>query len=815
MPKEPSTTPPPRRRLSRWRWAFLLAASMMIIGASATVGVFIGYVRSLPPIERLEYYDPAEVSRVYDRGGTVNIGEFKNVRRQVASIDEIPVRLRQAFIAIEDSRFYRHFGVDVLGVVRAMVVNLRAGRIRQGASTITQQLTRNILPERVGFERKLVRKIKEAILAIQIERRYSKEQILEFYLNHIDFSSNSFGVQAASATYFSKRLGELTLAECALLAGIPKATTKYNPILHPESAHQRRDIVLRRMHALGMIDEALLAEALAEPLQIRPGLAATSRFPYFVDALRRDLCGYYELTPTTLKEGGLRITSTLDPAIQDACIKALTDPEVGLVRVERDWQKAKYARHLEEEKDWDGVLRAGETRLMKISAVESAALDVELHHYRGTLELPERLPYYEPERVIREGQWIDVKVESVDRATGAIEGELGDELPVQGSIVVLDARTGEILAMVGGTNFYDREMGGWWNRAIQGGRQAGSCFKPFFYAAAFAQGNGPNAVIVDEPVAYDIGLGREYKPINYEKRTFGPTTLIEALEHSRNIVTIRLFESMGLANGVDFVRRFDYIDAKAHWKIPREISTCLGTIDCTPLEMAAAYQVFANQGVGVRPQWVRSVVDPDGRIHVPLKRREKAILDPLTAYQVQYLLRQVVRRGTGRSQIGNHFPSPPAPPICGKTGTTNDCRDAWFCGFTPELVIVCQVGFDRPRPMGPRMTGGRVTGPIWRAAFEGILQSRNHWSMTFETPEEFEFANICARTGKRAGTYCEADDHNVYLNVPFRRGAAPGEMCDGSPSSPLIAPVGFEWDWLASRAAKVGFAYEPLPENNF
>ena len=798
-----------RRKLRLWLHAFLASAALMTFVAAATVGCFTAYVGTLPPIEQLEYYDPPTVSRVLDRWGLETIGEFKEQRRYVTPIEQIPTRLQQAFLAIEDGRFYRHFGVDPIGVLRAMVVNFKAGGIVEGASTITMQLTRNVLPE-VGTEKKIERKIKEAVLALQIERRYSKDQILEFYLNHIEFVYNSFGVRAAASTFFSKELDELTIAECATLAAMPKNPRLFNPILYPQRARTRRDIVLDRMHDLDMITDDEYAQARAEPMDARFGLANPSDYPYFLDALHKDLIRHYGVREDTLRRDGLRITSTIEPRVQQACVTALRD---GLVNAEREWHKAKYARFLEDTKEWNGALSAGQTVLMKIDEVADQWIKVRLNDYFGDLPLPDPLPYYEPANILQKGNWIDVRIDSVDRRSGSIEGVIDDQRPIQGAIVVLDARTGEVLALVGGDNFYDENRGGNWNRAVQGGRQPGSCLKPFFFAAALDRGFQPNEMIVDEPVAYPTLPGQKpYQPVNYEKAFFGPTTLIEALEHSRNVVTIRLFEAMGLKRALEFVRLFDFTQQQSRWSLPPEISICLGTIDVTPFEMAAAYQVFANQGVAVRPQFFRNATQKTGRVALPVRYEEEPLIDPIVAYQMQYILRQAVTRGTGQSTIGSRFASPPYPPIAGKTGTTNDCRDAWFAGFTPELVIVVQVGFDRPRPMGPRMTGSKVAGPIWADAFERVFETRSSWKMSFDVPNGVEFADICGWSGQRTSDLCHRWDHTIYRNVPFPRGAAPAQTCAAGRRTPLILPVGDQWADLGVNAPIIGIASKPLPK---
>ncbi|MEN6627134.1 MAG: PBP1A family penicillin-binding protein [Candidatus Sumerlaeia bacterium] len=780
---------PRRRRRRLWMWAFLLVAGFTTMFSAIAVGVFIGILRELPPLEALEDYDPPQVSHVYDRSGAIPIGAFRSQdqRRQVVTYDEIPANLRNAFIAIEDNRFFEHFGVDIFGVARAVITDIRTRSLAQGASTITMQLTKNILGD---TEKTAHRKIKEAVLALEIERRYSKPQILEFYLNHIAFGGINYGVSAAANAYFSKPLGQLTLAECATLAAIPKAPTTYNPRRNPAAATERRNLVLYRMYQLDMIDEEQYEAARNEPLRANPGQQETSRYPYFLDAVYRELTGHLGMNRTQLTEGGLRITTTIDPQVQEVCEKELRE---GLVKAEAMWARAKPGRHGEEMKDWNGTLKAGDTILMEITAVKNGRVSVELDRYRGSFELPEELPYYNPKDMIKAGKYIDVYVEDVAES-GRITCKLGDRRPIQGSIVVLDAHNGEVLGLVGGTNFYNKQWDGEFNRAVQARRQVGSCFKPFFYAAAFEKGFSPADMIVDEPVEYD-NIPKPYRPVNYEHDFEGPMTLIKALEHSRNVVAIRLFEAVGASKALEAVGRFDYTEPVRLWPLRKEMSLPLGTIGVSPFEIAAAYQVFANLGIGVRPQFVRSVVDGKGISPIRPKREEKVILDPVAAYQVEYSLRQVVLTGTGATPIGSKFKSPPAPPICGKTGTTNDSVDAWFVGFTPDLVIAVQVGFDSPHPMGPGMNGGPVAGPIWANVLKGVLKTRSDWRTTFEAPPGIVLANVCAATGKRAGDACAASEHTVYWNVPFRAGQEPRETCDGTfnARTPIIQPVGSEY----------------------
>ncbi len=779
-----------RRGPGKWYYIFLAVVGVGTLSASTAVGLLVGYVNSLPPIDRLEHYDPPEVSLVYDRTGARVIGQFSAERRQVIPVEKIPEQLKRAVLAIEDERFYDHFGIDPRAVVRSLLVNYRTGSRRQGASTITMQLPRNILPERVGREKTWHRKIDEVFLTFQIERRYSKDQILEFYLNHIFMGRNSYGLYAAAETYFSKTPDELNLAECATLAAIPKAPSIYNPLADPERARQRRDLILDRMRALGWIDDAAYETAVASPLATRPAPprvnAAQSEFPYFVDGLERDLAAQYQITRRELERQGLRIYAAVDPAVQRIAEEELA---AGLLQAERQWQTRKTERFWEEARDL-GPPAVGQTRLARVTALTPEAAEIELDGYVGRIELPARLPYHEPENVLKVGGRLDVTLASVNHVRRKLEARLGDTARLKGAVVVLDAQTAEVLALVGGHDFRDAEEGGQFNRAMQGGRPAGSTVKPFFYAAALSRGFAPNDLIIDEPVIYGA-LPRLYRPRNYENRFFGPTTLLTALEHSRNVVTVRLFETVGVKRALAEVVRFDPEPTKAAWngKFRPELPVCLGTVDMSPLELASAYLVFVNQGVARRPQFFIRIADAQGRALYSPRRQEQLILDEAVAAQMVYMLRQVVLNGTGKLPIGDRFPEGLYPPIAGKTGTTDNTTDAWFVGFTPDLVIVVYIGYDAPRTLGPQMTGGRVAGPIWANVFERVHALRDEWRMSFAAPLGLDYADICGRTGKLVSDVCRRGGHApLYLKTPFKRGQAPRELCDGTPRPPIAAP---------------------------
>lgn len=788
----PARVPPKKRRgLGRWYSFFLIVLAAGTLGASTAVGLITTYVNSLPPIERLENYDPPEGSVIYDRDKVLAIGQFSTERRRVIPIDQIPERLKQAFIAVEDERFYQHFGIDLKALVRAAVANFTRGKKSQGFSTITMQLPRNILSDQVGREKTYERKIQESLLTLQIERRYSKDQILEFYLNHIFLGFNSYGIHAAAETYFNKTPDQLSIAECATLAGIPQMPSVYNPIANPDRSRKRRDMVLGRMRELGWITAEQYDEAKAEPVNASPGKrrgnVTQSDYPYFVDGLYRDLTQNYEITRTDLNEQGMLIRSTLNAEYQKIAQEELAK---GVEAVEKAWNAKKAERYELEAEEMPGGPQEGQTRLVRIVSVGEKEAQIEFEGYRGSVALPEKLPYHDPSAILKAGGRLDVKITGVDGARRTLSAELADLTPIQGSVVILGARTGEVLAMVGGADFHDAAAGGQFNRAVQGGRPAGSTVKPFFYAAALERGYGPHEVIIDEPITYPSNP-LPYKPQNYEKRYFGPTTLIEGLEHSRNVVTVRLFEFLGKTRTLKKVDQFDTTPGDAGWrkKFRPELPVCLGSIDMSPIELAAAYLPFTNQGVERRPQYFKEIGYRAGHAPTPPVVPEGVILDPVTAYQEIYMLRHAVTDGTGKEAVGDVFPSPPFPPISGKTGTTDESSEAWFVGFTPDLIILTYIGFDTQRTLGPKMTGGKVAGPVWANIFKRIHLTRDDWKMSFDPPSGIETVDICAATGKRVSEVCGESGHKVYRDVPYKKGKAPLERCDGVVREPLIAPV--------------------------
>jgi len=736
-----------RSHLRRWFRLLLVLLILTTIGVSIAVSGLLVYIGTLPPIEALENYSPPQITRVLDRTGEIEIATFKRENRAVVPLNDIPELLVKAFLAIEDDRFYEHFGIDFKAVVRSALTNLKRGRIVQGASTIELQLPRNI--HVTSYKRTLKRKLRDVVLALQIEKRYSKDQILEFYLNQVYLGSGAYGVKAAAKTYFGKDdLRELTVAESAMLAGLARAPSLDSPLRSPDRALQRCSLVLNRMYETGVIDQDALEKALREPPQVRPPRVEYNRFPYFVEYMKSWLAQEPDFDYDSLQSRGYVIRSTLDTSMSTICQEELC---TGLREAELKWQERKVLR-LSEEGNAADPPQPGQLRLAEIKAVTSDSLTVRLAGYTATIALPKRLPYYQPEKILVPGNLIDVRVTTVTQAAASFEGEMFDREPVQGAAVVLDAKTGEVLALTGGYDFWDSASNGQWNRAVQAERQSGSCFKPFVYALALEAGLTPATVFDDRPVKF----GNGYAPQNYERAFFGPTPLVVALQHSRNVVTVLLYEQLighfGARTARDRLLAFD-IGAGPSWQIPtHDLSVALGSAAIAPLSMAAAYIPFLNHGVALKPTCVQEVADSDSSLK-RFRAAEKVVLSESAAQRMIYMLRSAVLYGTGApiaryfENVRQHERDRVIPAMAGKTGTTNDCTDAWFTGFTPELIVAVYVGFDSPRTLGPQMTGSYVAAPIWCRIVDRILRTRKTWVASFDLPEDIE---ITSPTGPTA-----------------------------------------------------------------
>lgn len=758
----------------KWLTIFMVVLLIGVLGGGLAVGALIGYLENLPPITALENYNPPEIARVYDRTGNRQIGEFSSERRELVRIDEIPEHVQNAFLAIEDERFYKHFGIDLRGIGRALAENLKSGGRSQGASTITMQVARNVVLQ--DRSKNIVRKLNEVFLALQIERDFSKSQILEFYLNHIFFGARAYGIQEASRVYFSKDVKDLNIQEAAMLAGLPKAPSSLSPFNNKMSALNRRNVVLHNMRRNGFIDSDTEYKRLAAmPIELNPPARSKTIAPYFVSYVTNMLVKENNLqNQQDLGQKAYQVISTVDLELQNILEEELSK---ALREVELESEKQKEARLGKEERN----AVAGQRRLARITEVDDEYLRVSVGGRSARVPLPEKLPFFHPEKVVRKGGLVDVYIASLTGGqNGGMEAYLYDKSHVQGAAVLLDNQTGEILAMVGGDDFNDSANNGEYNRAFQGGSQPGSTWKPLLFAGALdVEENGkprwtPGTVIMDSP--FSIG---SWTPKNYENRYYGANSLHAALVHSRNVSTVKLFTALGAERSIKIYNNFNLLSRPSDWDIPRVAPVSLGTEDITALELAAAYSVFPNQGVGVKPTAIKRLFSSknasDSRI---VKPEEFQVISPQAGYMMCRILGDVVRQGTAQSTIGKWAKDETAkgrkiPEMAGKTGTTNDNFNAWFAGFSPELTLVINIGHDQPRSLGPQMTGGKVVGPIWVAMMDRILKTRTEWQQEFTVPAGVTIRDICASSGDLVASGCP----KVYKNAGFKTGSEPTRTC--------------------------------------
>lgn len=756
----------------KWLTIFLTVLLIGVLGGGLAVGALIGFLETMPPIQKLEDYNPPEISRVYDRTGNKQIGEFFADRRELVRIHDIPLHVQQAFLAIEDERFHKHFGIDLRGIGRAVAENLKSGGKAQGASTITMQVARNVVLE--DLKKNFSRKIKEVFLALQIERDFSKDQILEFYLNHIFFGSRAHGIQEASRVYFNKDVKDLDVPEAALLAGLPKAPSSLSPFNNKTGALNRRNQVLFNMRKNGFIKyDSEYRRLAATPIELNSPVRPKTQAPYFVDYVSNSLVKENNMkTQADLGEKAYQVISTVDLELQKIVEEELSK---ALREVELEAESQKESRLGKEERN----AQAGKRRLARITEVGKEYIRVSVGGRTAKVPLPETLPFFYPEKVIRKGGLVDVYIASLGEK-GTMEAYLWDKSHVQGAAVLLDNKTGEILALVGGDDRNDSANNGEWNRAFQGGSQPGSCWKPLLFAGALdVEENGkpkwtPGTVIADQP--FSIG---SWSPKNYENRYFGDNSLYDALVHSRNVSTVKLFVSLGSERSIKIYNSFNMLNQPSNWNIPKVAPVSLGTENVTALELAAAYAVFANQGLGFKPTPIKRLFSSknasDSKV---IKPEEYQVLSPQAAYMMTHILGDVVTQGTAKNSIGKWVTEQRGkgrkiPDVAGKTGTTNESYNAWFAGFTPDVTLVINVGYDQPRSLGTKMTGGKVVGPIWVGIMDRVLKTRTDWTQKFPVPADITFRDICGKSGKLVAGGCSP----VYKNAAFKSGSEPTSSC--------------------------------------
>lgn len=774
---------------------FFGVGAFLVLGVAAAAALYLGHVsRDLPDYEVLASYSPPVTTRVHAGNGEL-MAEYARERRLYLPIQAIPDRVKAAFISAEDKNFYQHPGVDVTGLARAIAVNLQnfgSGRRPVGASTITQQVAKNFL---LSSDQTIDRKVKEAILSFRIEQAYSKDRILELYLNEIFFGLNSYGIAGAALTYFDKSVTELTIAETAYLAALPKGPANYHPFRRTEAALERRNWVIDRMVENGYVTKADGDEAKQQPLgvSVRRGGSHLFASDYFAEEVRRQIIQKYG--DNALYEGGLSVRTSLDPRMQIEARKALQDALVNY-----DERRGFHGpfKTIEIGGDWGeplGKLNAlsdvPEWKLAVVLSVDadSAEIGIQPDRDAGGKVAPERVTgrisadnmkwayrsstgdrktARSPEGVVGPGDV--VYVEATDK-----DGEYRLRQPpkVQGGLVAMDPQTGRVLAMAGGFSYGQSEF----NRATQAMRQPGSSFKPFVYAAALDNGYTPASVILDAPFELVTG-GQVWRPENYGGGSAGPSTLRLGIEKSRNLMTVRLANDMGMNLVAEYAERFGIYD-----KMLPVLAMSLGSGETTVLRMVSAYSVIANGGKQIKPSMIDRIQDRYGKTIFRHEERvcencnasdwenqdeptvidnREQVLDPMTAYQITSMMQGVISRGTaaGKIQLDRD--------VAGKTGTTNDEKDAWFVGYTPNLVAGLYLGFDTPSPLGRGSTGGGLAAPVFNEFMQAALQGTR--PTKFVPPEGMNLIPVNRKTGMAAA---EGDPDTII--EAFKPGTGPAD----------------------------------------
>ncbi|UFS71975.1 PBP1A family penicillin-binding protein [Geomonas sp. RF6] len=780
-----------------------LLAGITLGGGALLVLAFFGYffylLGALPKVDRLADYRPPIVSQVFGEDGSL-VGEFYLERRTVVPVDKIPRRLIQAFVAAEDSNFYQHKGIDYLGIVRAIFKNTMSLRKKEGASTITQQVAKSML---LTPEKKFSRKLKEAILAKRMEERLSKDEILYIYLNQIYLGAGAYGVQLAAETYFGKEVDQLNLAEMAMMAGLPKAPNAYSPIKHLDRAKERQGYVLERMVKEGYITQAEADHAKAFPVAIHSLKKVNpEQSAYFLEQVRQQLEEKYG--EERLYKDGLRIYTTMNAEMQKAAydgvvngLKALDKRQGfrGAARYLTEEEVDPFCKKVEDQIDTVTLKQGGGYQGVVIKADpakgeltvrvgdRTGILDRKGMDWAGRLELVNSYGKPEGKRAIALGAVLEVVAQQTDQNRVGAVFTLDQTPETQAALVAIDPQSGGVRALVGGYDFRKSQF----NRATQARRNPGSAFKPVIYAAALEKGMTPATVIQDSQVEYDSGQEKTWKPRNYDNIYRGPVTMRTALTNSINVVSVKILESIGVRTAIECAKRLGITSPLAG-----NLTLALGSSSVTPLELTSAYAVFASGGYRMAPYFVTKVLDRDGAVleemnppkipvftdissagappeasedadasltgegaaatariaapgTAPARRGAAApnqVISPDVAYIMTNLMESVVTSGTGgrARALGR--------PVAGKTGTTNDMKDAWFVGFVPQLVAGVWVGYDQERSLGAGGSGGQAAAPIWTEFMQRALAAIP--SKRFEPPNDVTFALIDPRTGRLA-----------------------------------------------------------------
>jgi penicillin-binding protein 1A len=752
---------------SKMRLKFIIIIAVVSILLGTAAGGYIAVRRGIPSIEEIKQYRPSEGTKIY-ADDDVLIGELKVEKGIFVPINGIPGHMINAVIAVEDSRFWRHKGIDYLAIARAMIKDILYVELKEGGSTITQQLAKVMF---LSPEKTLKRKLREAALAIKIEKNLDKKEILELYLNKVYFGHGAYGVEMASRIYFGKPVKDVTLSEAAILAGLIKAPSLYSPYNDLAKAKERQQIVLLRMEEEGYIKRSEKDNALKQPIylsSLRNGIEANN---YFIEYIRKYLEEKYG--EEKVYKGGLRVYTTLDRKAQLSAAKALQE---GLRELDkrRGWRgPLEHKKDIDIEKEMKNkdltnlvVTNPGDSFSGLVLKVSNKEALIKARGSIGKLFIGDAiwasnlidsrkgirnvLKNFKLTQILKPGDIVKVSIKSIRGSE--VRLSLEQEPDVEGAVVAIEPDTGFIRALIGGYDFVKSEF----NRAVYANRQPGSAFKPIIYASALDHGLTPASIIIDEPVTYSGGPKGTWTPENYDHKFYGPTTLQEALTYSRNVVTVKLVDEIGINNVLDFARAIGI-----QGEMPRDLTIALGSLSISPLNLALSYSVFASNGFKVRPVAVKYITDSKGMILESNEPEAEEVISPQTAFLITSMMEDVVRDGTGwrAKELGR--------PVAGKTGTTNEYRDAWFVGYTPDLVSVVWVGFDDMRTLGPQETGARAASPIWVSFMKDVLQGE---------PEEFSQPDGIVSCIIDPATGLLARDESGGIKEYFKKGTEPKQI---------------------------------------
>jgi len=788
LPKK-KKKPSKKGNVNFFRWLFMgvftVSIVIVLVGFIGALVTYYTFTDDLPDVRELKNFEPSTVTLMYSDEDEL-IAELYLEKRILLPLDKIPVQLKQAAIAVEDAKFYRHMGIDLKAIFRAFLTNMKAGHIVEGGSTITQQLSKTLFLSR---ERSIIRKIKEAILSVRLELVFTKAEILEMYLNQIYYGHGSYGVEAAARTYFGKSVHQLSLDEIALIAGLPKSPNNYSPYRNPKRARSRRNHVIRRMAQEGFINREEAQQAMKKKFKLGEVTNMLNRAPYFVEYIRQQLMTMYGRNK--VYKSGLKVYTTLNLTKQIVAQNVtkrnlhITDKRYGyrgpLGAMDISLPEAVLQKKLQEINDMkEGVLPpAGKVIYGLVKSVEKELATVLIGQGEGVIEL-ENMKWAREPNIMVDGRW--ARINRIDRTLfpgdkimvkvlGVHESgifwtlSLEQEPEVEAALISIEPGTGHIKAMIGGYDFSKSQF----NRSVQAIRQPGSVFKPIVYAAAISKGFSPASIIIDSPIIFkekDHSFDK-WKPVNFEKKFYGPTPLRKALAHSRNIVTVKLLQKIGVRSVIKMARSLGI-----NSRLENNLSIGLGSSGVTLHELVSAYSAFANHGIRVESQGIRYIENRDGEILFKENQIKTQPISSGMARIITSLLESVVQRGTAKKvrSLGR--------PTAGKTGTTNNYIDAWFLGYTPKLLTGVWVGKDNVDPLGKNETGSRTAIPIWLDYMKSALSETPIFN--FPVTTETVFAKINPDTGRLTGSEDPKGYFEIFLkdNLPNKQNSQPEIIID-------------------------------------